>query len=449
MNEAEPGAASGAAAAPALRRWRFWRKSPWESSRAMSPTIYRYVLGETLFAFLIAFLFFFFIFFVNQLLLIAQEILARRVPFFEVALLILFSLPSIIAISAPFGALLGTLMTIGRLSSDNEVMVLLSSGLSYRNVFLPALTVGIAVSILSFVANDVLLPAGNLAFRDLYRRILVSTPALEMASNSVIRFRDMVIVTGDVVGATINNVLIMDRTGEGERRVIMASSAELRDGGSEGISLDMTRAFVQSSGELAREDYDYAFASFVSYFVPQEDIMPAIMSITPREMSSVDVWREIRTQSAELGLRVSERQGVVTSLGLALEETLRAGPGSGGWHQRGAKLADFQREAQRLENIRDDRMLQFYMLEFNQKFSLPSGAFALVFLAVPLGLVAKKRGQTFGIIFGLVISVLYWAMFLGGQTMGISLGVTPLIMWVPNVLALAIGGFLAAHRVSK
>ncbi|MCL2193955.1 MAG: LptF/LptG family permease, partial [Treponema sp.] len=199
-----------------VRRWFLKAGSGEERPRSMSFTIYKYVLGETFFAFLIAFLFFFFIFFVNQLLLMAQDILTRQVPLYQVALLVLFALPSIIALSAPFASLVGTLMTIGRLSSDNEILVMLSSGLSFRNVFIPAITVGVVISLVAFVANDILLPAGTLQFRQLYRRILVSTPALEMASNSVVRFRDTVIVTGDVIGNSINNVLIMDRTGDGE-----------------------------------------------------------------------------------------------------------------------------------------------------------------------------------------------------------------------------------------
>jgi len=450
MNETGSGAIRRIVTPSAMRKWRFWERPDGESPRSMSFTIYRYILGEAFFAFLIAFLFFFFIFFVNQLLLMAQDILTRQVPFHQVALLVLFAIPSVIAMSAPFASLVGTLMTIGRLTSDNEILVLLSSGLSFRNVFLPAITVGVVISLISFVANDILLPAGTLQFRALYRRILVSTPALEMASNSVIRFRDTVIVTGDVAGNAINNVLIMDRTGDGERRLIMANSAELRDDGRYGLSLDMTRAFILSSREIAREDYDYAFASSVRYWVPQEDIIQTMTSITPREMSSVDVFREIRRQTADLNVRINDRQNRATALGIALEENLRAGPGGEAWNRRHSQFTAFQREVQTLENMRRDRTLSLYRLEFNQKFSIPFGAFSFIFLAVALGLMAKKSGQTVGFIFGLIISVIYWALLLGGQTMGHRLGTPPFwSIWTPNILALAIGSTLAVAKVFR
>jgi lipopolysaccharide export system permease protein len=437
-----------------LRRWFFRLRSlndrHLESPRAMPVTLLKYILIETFFAFFIAFLFFFFIFFVNQLLLMARDILSKHVPFGQVALLVLFSLPGVIAMSAPFASLVGTLMTVGRLSSDNEILVMLSSGLSYRTVFTPAIMVGVVISLLSFVANDILLPAGTLQFARLYRRILASTPALELEANSVKKFKDTVIVTGNVTGNAIDNMLILDRTSDGERRVIMANNAELKDSGKSGLSLDLNRAFIQSSKEIAREDYDYASAGFLRYWVPLEDIVHGTPVTTPREMSSRDVYKEIRIMTAELNERVNERRNKVSALALIFEETLRAGPASEGWNRRSGQFTAFQREIQVLQSMQDDRTLKVYWIEFYKKFSIPFGAFSVIFLAVALGLMAKRSGQTVGFIFGLIISVIYWFLLAGGQAMGIRLNTPPFwAMWMPNILALTAGFILTIVKVAK
>jgi lipopolysaccharide export system permease protein len=341
-------------------------------------------------------------------------------------------------------------MTIGRLTSDNEILVMLSSGLSYKNVFTPAVTAGIVISLLSFFANDVLLPAGTVQFARLYRRILVSTPALELEANSVKKFKNTVIVTGNVSGNSIDNLLILDRTSDGERRVIMAGNAELKDAGKNGLSLELERAFVQSSKEIVREDYDYASADALNYWVPQEDLIQAVSTISPREMSSRDVWREIRVQVTGLSERLNERRNHVVSMGLELENALRAGPGGEAWNRRSSLLMSYQREAMTLEGMKNDRNLLLYLLEFYKKFSIPFGAFSFIFLAVSLGLMAKKSGQTVGFIFGLLISVVYWALLLGGQTLGMRVGTSPFwSMWLPNVLALSVGLLLAILRVRK
>jgi lipopolysaccharide export system permease protein len=380
----------------------------------------------------------------------AQEILTKRVPFDQVALLILFSLPSIIAMAAPFASLVGTLMTIGRLSSDNEVLVLLSSGLSYRNIFLPAIVVGLLISLLSFFANDVLLPSGTVQFSRLYRRILVSTPALELEANSVKRFKDTVVITGDVTGNAINDVLILDKTGDGERRVIMARTAELKDGGKQGLSLDLDDAFIQSSKEVSRRDYDYGSSGFLRYWVPQEDLIQAVSSIGPREMSSLDVWREIKNKEENLRVRLDERYNRALSQALSLESAIRKGPGDAEWNRRTNYALSFLREAEAAEALKNDRSLLIYRLEYYKKFSIPFGALSFVFLAVSLGLLAKKSGQTVGFIFGLLIAVVYWALLLGGQTMGMRLGYSPFwSMWLPNILALTIGIIMGILRIRR
>jgi len=203
--------------------------TPPAAGRTISRTLFFYLIKDALFSFLVSFLFFLCVFFVNQLLLMAQQILTKHVPLFQVALLVFYAMPTIIALSAPFASIMGTLMTIGRLSSDNEVLVILASGLSYRMIFVPALVVGLFISLISFMANDILLPAGTIQFSRLYRRILVSTPELELEANSVKRFKDTTIVTGAVEGAGISNIIILDRTAGGVRRVITAQDAELKD----------------------------------------------------------------------------------------------------------------------------------------------------------------------------------------------------------------------------
>jgi lipopolysaccharide export system permease protein len=421
-----------------------------ESKRGLSATLFKYILSEALFSFFICFLFFFFIFFVNQILLMAKEVLTKHVPFGQVALLILFSLPTVIAMSAPFASLVGTLMTVGRLTSDNEILVMLSSGLSYKNIFLPAITVGIIISILSFITNDILLPAGTVQFNKLWRRILFSTPALELEANSVKRFRDTVIVTGDVTDNTIKNVMILDKTSDGERRVIMASQAELKDGGNEGLSLELENAFVQSSKEIAREDYDYASASFLQYWISNEDIIQAVMSVSPREMSSRDVRKAVIQKTGDVNKKANDRKGKVIIQAANLENILRRGPSGESWSRKQGSILNFQRESQNLAGIYKDRSLTIHIIEYYKKFSVPFGAFFFVFLAVSLGLMAKKSGQTVGFIFGNIIAVIYWCMLFVGQTMGLRVGTPPFwSMWLPNILSLAIGLVLAVIRIRK
>ncbi|MCL1812355.1 MAG: LptF/LptG family permease [Treponema sp.] len=412
---------------------------------ARSKTIFFYIAKEILLAFCICFLFFFFAFFVNQILLMAREIISKRVPLYQVALLVVYSLPSIIAMASPFACLTGTLITIGRFSSDNEILVFLSSGLSYRSVFFPALAVGLIISLFSFFANDILLPAGTIQFSRLYRRILFSSPALELESNSVKLFKekDTVIVTGHVTDKTIRDILIIDRTKDGERRMIVAKEAGLEDLGEGNISINLKEPFVQSGKENQKKDYDYASAGFLRYIVSQNDIADAVNFIGPREMSSVDVRREIQKKETAYRERLETEYERLSAEALTLETELREGNTG-----TASLAASWQYSSESVKEISRDRSLLLYRLEYYKKFAIPFGALSFIFAAVSIGLLANKGGQTVGFVIGICISALYWGLLLIGQELGTRLDFSPFwSMWFPNILAITSGIVLFGIRL--
>ena len=411
-----------------------------------SKTVFFYIAREILIAFGICFLFFFFAFFVNQILLMAKEIMAKRVPFFQVVLLIIYSLPSIIAMASPFACLTGTLITIGRFNSDNEILVFLSSGLSYRAVFFPALIVGLLISLFSFFANDILLPAGTVQFAKIYRRILFSSPALELESNSIKHFREKetVIVTGNVVDRIIYDIMIFDRTRDGERRIIIAREAQLEDIGEGKISINLKNPFIQSGKENLKKNYDYASADFLRYIVSQSDIADMVYSVGPREMSSVDVRKEIINKEESYKERMETEYDRITAEAMVIETRLREGKTG----NINSLVQDLEYSSASFREITRDRSLSLYRLEYYKKFSIPFGALSFVLAAVSIGLLANKGGQTVGFIIGICISALYWGLLLIGQELGTRLDFSAFwSMWFPNALAIAAGAILLSLRV--
>jgi len=420
--------------------------------RGLSPTLFRYIWTEAAFSFLVAFLFFFFIFFINQLLLMAEEILSKRVPFNQVMLLLLYSLPAIVAMAAPFSALVGILMAIGRLSSDNEILVLLASGFSYRAIYIPVIILGLFISLISFIANDILLPIGTLEFGKLYRKILIASPALELESNTVKRYKDTLIITGEAADKKIDNVIIMDRTSDGERRIISAKHTELLSNQSQSdLTINLFNAFMQTYKDSNRLDYDYARAKVLQYSISQSNISQVFGSLGPREMSSADVWKEIVKKQDAVNTRIENKKSNLLEQSLLIESELKNGTEKQvDWNLVSQRTSILMNELNSLRDIAEDRNLKIYKLEFYKKFSIPFGALSFVFLAIPLGLFARKSGQTVGFGFGLLIAVVYWALLIGGQTLGSRLGYSPFwAMWLPNVMAIVIGIILGLERIRR
>ena len=408
-----------------------------------------YVGREYIMSFVVAFLFFFFLFFLNQILVMAEEIFSKKVAFWDVLRLIVFSLPIVIAFSFPFGSLVGALMAVGRLSSDNELLAFGSLGIPPRQILLPMLMLGLAFSAISFVTNDYFLPLGNLRFAEIYRRILYTNPGLELEPYSVKRFENTTIITGAVDGRQLRDILIVDKSVEGNRRIITAAAARLDQGAADGgaVSLSLDRVFSQLSYPRDGDRYDYTVSDSMVYTILLKNISSvSIGGLTPSTMSSADVWKQIRQKSKDQGTAQRTRDEKVAGLTLALAGGLRAA-------ERAVEAEPGKIDARRTEldalwrNLNAERgrsvadlSLQSYRVEFHRKFSMPVGCLVFAFFAFPVGVRARRSGRTVGFGVGLFVAIVYWGLLVAGQTFGVRMSLSPaLSMWFPDAIVL-LGG---------
>ncbi len=420
-------------------------------------TISFYIGSEYLFSFLVAFLFFFAIFFVNQLLLLAEEILAKDVDFLDVVLLIIYSLPAIVSFTFPFASLVGGLMAIGRLASENEILAFRASGIPYRRLLYPLIVLGLVFSLFSFAMGDYFLPRGTLSFGKLYREILYSNPALELESNSVKQYQDTTLVTGEIEAGIINDLVIFDTTDEGEQRVITAETAALRESGDQSgvIGLTLTKVFGHAVPSKRRDSYSYFEAEEMVYNILLRDISYSIGSLTPREMSSIDVYREIQQKEQELAQRRREHALRVEQERYALLQSYYTTAASQALHANPESQASkLHQQLTRFQQLEDQNIfsksLQIHRLEFYKKMAIPFGCLAFVFFFFPAGTFSKKSGRSVGFGIGLIISVVYWAMLFAGQTLGLRMDFSPVAaMWLPNLIIIMIGILLYRVRLSR
>ncbi|OQY34874.1 MAG: hypothetical protein B6241_03055 [Spirochaetaceae bacterium 4572_59] len=419
-------------------------------------TLYFYIAKEFILSFLVSFLFFFFIFFLNQLLLLAEDILAKQVPFQAVLKLIFYSLPSIIAISFPFATLVGTLMTFGRFSSDNEILAMKCSGITYNRIFLPVFLIGIIFSFISFFVNDYLLPVGSMNFTRLYRELIYKNPEMELESYSVKYFQDKILITGLVEGKKIDNMIIIEKSSDSNRRIITANSAEIDSSfEDEGvISFHMDSILDHESIKRNQGEFSYSRADEMIYNILLKDITTSIRNPGPREMSSPDVYKVIMDKEKKYNLKVKQQENkVLKNFASYYSEWARM--------EMEKDPEDITAYQSRLENLQNryndsalsqvrDRSLQVWKLEFHQKFVIPFSCLPFVILAFPLGLFTKRSGKSVGFGIGLFITIIYWGMLVAGRTMGIRTFYPPgITMWLPNVLIFFAGSILYLFRMGK
>lgn len=354
----------------------------------------RYLARELFMYFFICFLFFFVIFFVNQILLLAETILKQRVPVGSVVKLIVYCLPSIVAQSAPFATLLGFLMCIGRMVTDNEILILRASGQRYAIILIPVLIMGLLISLFSFVMNDYFLPLGTLKYNRMRTQIIQSDPAVQIEANSVKRMSGTVLVIGDALDNKVDDLVIFDKSGS-EEKIIVAKESSVEKSKSPGLLMEllMDKPTVMMFKTNSKKSYDIIKADSMQLNM-FESAISSSNYVSPREMTSYDLGKTIQNLIEEDA--ISKRQ------------------------------------------------LNNYKLEYHKKFSIPFGSIFFAILAFPLALLfGKRNGLTLGFIFGIIISVAYWAMTIMGQLFGLRGGYNGFWMvWSPNFIIGIVGIFL-------
>jgi lipopolysaccharide export system permease protein len=386
----------------------------------------------------------------------AGEILEKHVSFLIVIKLIIFSLPAIIAIAFPFATLVGALMAVGTLSSENEILAMECSGISLKRIFIPLITIGVVFSIFSFIVNDYFLPLGTIHFTRQYKELIYSNPELELEPNSIKLYQDSTIITGSINSGVIDNIIIIDRSIENDKRIILADNGNFNSESTNPgvISLTLNNIFSHVPETNTKGSFTYTAAQSMIYNILLKDISVSLKNPGPREMSSRDVYSVIREKQTGFDKRVAEQVDQVSislyRLRSSYEEITDHMEDNN--FESKINLLDKNLDKYRRESEKklEDKSLQIWKLEFYQKMSIPFSCLPFVLLAFPLGLLTKRSGKSVGFGIGLLITVFYWAMLIGGRTIGIRTNINPaLIMWFPNLFIFLTAIILIYKRVRQ
>lgn len=367
-----------------------------------SNILIRYLYRELFYYFMICFAFLFVVFFANQILLIGEDMLSKRAPFKDVVKIMVYSLPAIIAQSAPFATLVGFLMCLGRMASDNEILIFRASGFSFRSILIPVIVLGLAISFVSFFVNDYLMPLGTIKYNQLYRKIMKSNPTVVLEPNSVKQIGDNTVVIGNVEGNEVSDIIFFNTNDNKEDTIIIAGDSILTGAKNEGVllQLDMTDTLLATLKNHSKRNYDVMKSDRIVLNIFDSTITGKYGK-NPREMTFIDLKKEIGLMEAD----------------------------------------------EKVEPIR----LNSWKMEYYKKFAIPFGALFFAFLAYSIAfLFGKHNGLTMGLFVGIIICVLYWAMQISGQLLVTRVHLDAfLCIWVPNILIGIVGFILSLFLIKK
>lgn len=187
-----------------------------------------YVLKEFISAFLLSVFILTFVMLLGNLIKLAELIITKGIPLLAAGKLFLYLIPFLFSFILPVSTLTAVLLSIGRLSGDNEIIAIRSSGISLHKILSPVIIVGLMLSLFAILLNNKIIPISHLKSRETMVEIGSQNPmaALE-AGTFITAFEKFIIFIYRIDGNKFSNIRIYEPQGENKPpRTIIAKKGE-------------------------------------------------------------------------------------------------------------------------------------------------------------------------------------------------------------------------------
>jgi len=364
-------------------------------SPVLNKRFHLYLLNELCLLFLVALAVFTFILVVSRLGKMADLIINRGVDLKDILLLIAYSCPPLLTFTLPMAFLLASVVTLGRLSSENEILALKASGVNLRSLFVPVSVLGAVVLAAGFLNNSLLLSRSSDGVRDIFVNIAKKGFAIQEGIFN--EFPGVVIYVDKVDSAhkSMSGIIISDDRDESCRQTFTAEKGT--------VNLDLKTfdlSFVLKKGSLQRwqkQADTYQSLAFETYAFSLN-----LSSLLPN--------RELKKRPWEMDLQELRK-------------------------------AFF---AARQENRYD------FALEIYNKFSVPFSVVAFMLLTVPLGVRRRAEGKFSGVVYSLLIFISYYILSAISENVGRIYEAWPfLVSFAPNIIFSFTGVYLVTGLNSE
>jgi lipopolysaccharide export system permease protein len=400
-----------------------------------------------------------------------DNLVGKGLSWWVIIQLITLNLAWMVTLAGPMAVLVASLMAFGSLSSNNEITVIQTSGLSLPRMMMPVL---IVVSILCYaliVFNNNVLPEANHRTRTLMSDIQRTKPMFAIEPG---RFSDDISGYNLLVNKTfpetnkLEGILIFDNSNPATSNILTAERGEIS------FSKDFTKIILDLyDGEihqLGKKNVfeDYRTVKFDKHVVSIDaqgfgfsKSDENAFSRGDRELSADsmrNIVKKIRDDQQIDKLRVIEAIGTLALDFARIRFDSAANVKDSVTQKQNVELVLTLRNrfgglktralSQRQIEAANQRQIDMYRVEIHKKYSIPFACIVFVMIGAPLGVITRRGG--FGVAAGMSLGffLLYWAFLIGGEKLADREFLSPFIsMWSANFL-LGFAGLYLTFRNS-
>ena len=346
-----------------------------------------YIIREISSLFLLGIVLFTLVLLMGRLIKLTELVVSRGVPFADVSKMILYLIPSFLTYTIPMAFLLAVLLAFGRLSADNEIIVIKASGISLFQVMPPVLFCALVAALFAFGVSSIGAPWGNSAFRELSLQVLTKNIAATIREKTfwddipgVVMYTDHY----EEKNKQLTGVVIHDGRNQVRPMTIFARDGVISGAsGSNALLLSLQNGSIHMAGK----DGLYRLVYFGEYSMTVGDKENS----TPQARNESDIWltdliRQMNDPALPAALRLRHR------------------------------------------------------IEFHSRITFPCASFVFAILAVPLGIQNRRSGKSGGFAISVLIILSYYVMMSVAKSFP-ERGLLPssIALWLPNLVFLGIG----------
>lgn len=300
------------------------------------------------------------------------------------AVILLF--PWVIAFALPVGLLSAVLLVFGRFSADNELTAMRAGGISLARAVWPLLLLSVLLSAISLLFNCDLAPRCRWAFKEMQIQLLRSNARDLLSGGKYLDFGSLTLYAREIRGSELRDVLVY-QVHEGRRVLdLWAPEGELGFG-TNGLPSDLLLKNAQG------------LTLFGTNYVP----------------FSLSRWPTNLATLQAMNLRAPRLEEMTLSQLLAEER----------------------------KHDSDGQATLPIRVQIHRLWAISLSCIGFALIGIPLGIRAHRRETNTGIALALFLLFSYYGMSIVAQSLQAKPHWHPqLLLWVPNVVFLVIGGAL-------
>ena len=423
-----------------------------------------YILRQHLVPFILGFGVVTFILEMDVLFDYLDLIVNRGVPAGVVGQLFLMSLGYIVALSIPCAVLVAVLMTFGRLSQDNEITALRSSGINLASVLIAPIGAAVVLAGGLILFNNYVLPETNHIFAGLLIDISKMRPTVKLQEGVFVSdFPGYNLLVQRVNGRTseMKGITLYQMNPTGPPTTILARNGNLRyspDGSTAILTLydgEIHEVPDEAPGEGARKYRRLVFKTHVIYIPGVGGMIERTVgySRSDREMGAARLALERNKIEKQFHDERQARVDRLAQLGVSPAEFAKLAPDWPRWFTalaalvgglgRRAPPADFGERSVAIKNeiemwsIERDALLRRIAglsVEIHKKYSLPAACVVFVLVGAPIGMRVRRAGPAVAFV-SVAFFLFYYLCLVGGEELANRLLLPPwLAMWLANIV---------------